>query len=140
MSSGNSQSLSDFIAGVEKLDSKGTNWIVFEQQFSIAVKQKEAWGHFNGTEVRPTLAVADTPTTTESAAIAAWEKKENFALYLLTLKIAPATYAKHKRKGTVAKIWAAVVQEFTSKSLLARSNLRPLRSDEAPGMPRTGNR
>ncbi|KAI9060389.1 hypothetical protein FKP32DRAFT_1541467, partial [Trametes sanguinea] len=123
MSTTSSPSLSDFIAGVEKLDSKGSNWLLFEQQFTIAVKQKEVWGHFDGSSVRPQPAVAATPTADEIAAIAAWEKKENFALYLLTLKIAPATYMKHKRKGSVAKIWEAIVAEFTSKSLLARSNL-----------------
>ncbi|KAI9057695.1 hypothetical protein FKP32DRAFT_1615114 [Trametes sanguinea] len=132
MSTTSSPSLSDFIAGVEKLDSKGTNWLLFEQQFTIAVKQKDVWSHFDGTEPRPTPANANAVTAAESADIASWEKKENLALYLLTLKVAPATYAKHKRKGTVAKIWAAIVAEYTSKSLLARSNLRPLGADEAP--------
>ncbi|KAI0323246.1 hypothetical protein GY45DRAFT_1264968, partial [Cubamyces sp. BRFM 1775] len=122
-SSNSSQSLADFIAGVEKLDSKGTNWLLFEQQFTIAVKQKEAWSHFDGTSKRPTQAVEGKPTDAETVAIAAWEKKENFALYLLMLKIAPATYSKHKRKGNVAAIWTAIVQEFTTKSMLARSNL-----------------
>ncbi|OJT11681.1 Retrovirus-related Pol polyprotein from transposon TNT 1-94, partial [Trametes pubescens] len=123
MTSTSSPSLSDFISGVEKLDSKGTNWLLFEQQFKIAVKQKEVWDHFDGSSVRPTPAAA-TPTAAETASIAAWDKKENFALYLLTLKIAAPTYAKHKRKGNVAKVWTAIVAEFTSKSLLARSNLR----------------
>ncbi|OJT06207.1 hypothetical protein TRAPUB_2943 [Trametes pubescens] len=123
MSSTNSPSLSDFIAGVEKLDSMGSNWLISEQQFTIAVKQKEVWGHFDGTTVRPTQA-GDTATPAETTTITAWEKKENFTLYLLTLKIVPATYAKHKRKGDTAKIWKAITQEFTSKSLLARSNLR----------------
>ncbi|OSD05208.1 hypothetical protein PYCCODRAFT_1347660, partial [Trametes coccinea BRFM310] len=123
MSTTSSPSLSDFIAGVEKLDSKGTNWLLFEQQFTIAVKQKDAWGHFDGTSTRPVPAVPDTPTPSETTAIEAWDKKENLALYLLTLKVAPATYAKHKRKGTVAKVWTAIVAEYSSKSLLARSNM-----------------
>ncbi|KAI0644197.1 hypothetical protein C8Q79DRAFT_876919, partial [Trametes meyenii] len=122
MTSTSSPSLSDFISGVEKLDSKGTNWLLFEQQFRIAVKQKEVWDHFDGSSVRPSPA-AETPTAAETTTINAWEKKENFALYLLTLKIAAPTYAKHKRKGDVAKVWTAIVAEFTSKSLLARSNL-----------------
>ncbi|CDO78107.1 hypothetical protein BN946_scf184638.g3 [Trametes cinnabarina] len=124
MSTTLSLSLSDFIAGVEKLDSKGTNWLLFEQQFTIAVKQKDAWGHFDGTSIRPVPAVPDTPTPSETTAIEAWDRKENLALYLLTLKVAPATYAKHKCKGTVAKVWAAIVAEYSSKSLLARSNMR----------------
>ncbi|EIW56043.1 uncharacterized protein TRAVEDRAFT_128848, partial [Trametes versicolor FP-101664 SS1] len=122
MSASSSPSLGDFINGVEKLDSKGKNWIVFEQQFTVAARQKEVWDHFTGKSTRPTPDEAKPPVVDE-AAVAAWEKKENLALYLLMLKIAPVTYAKHKRKGTVAKIWAAIVAEFSSKSLLARSNL-----------------
>ncbi|KAI0823342.1 hypothetical protein BC628DRAFT_1282527, partial [Trametes gibbosa] len=135
-----SPSLGDFINGVEKLDSKGKNWIVFEQQFTVAARQKEVWDHFTGKSPHPTVVEpAATATTMEPSAgsadmetkppdidetaIAAWEKKENLALYLLMLKIVPVTYAKHKRKGTVANIWTAIVAEFSSKSLLTRSNL-----------------
>ncbi|RPD73156.1 hypothetical protein L226DRAFT_465873, partial [Lentinus tigrinus ALCF2SS1-7] len=116
-------SYSDFIAGVEKLEGKGENWLLFEQQFTIAVKHKELWSHFDGTSARPVPADKDAPTLAEIADIAAWEKKENTALYLLTMKIPQPTYAKHKRKGTVAAVWTAIVSEFTTKSLLARTTL-----------------
>ncbi|TFK78020.1 hypothetical protein K466DRAFT_437796, partial [Polyporus arcularius HHB13444] len=118
-----SPSLSDFVAGVEKLDSKGSNWLIFEQQFTIGVKQKEVWNHFNGTSTRPVPADEDHPTNVEKAEIAAWEKRENTALYCLTLKIPPATFARHRRRGSVANIWAAMVAEYSSKSILTRSNL-----------------
>lgn len=124
MSSSSSPPLSDFISGFEKLDPKGKNWLVFEQQFTIAVRHKEAWDHFDGSSKKPIAADPDKPTKAEKDAIAGWEKKENTALYLLTLKVAPGTYAKYKRKGTVADVWTGIVAEFSSKSLLARSNMR----------------
>ncbi|KAI0826517.1 hypothetical protein BC628DRAFT_1299513, partial [Trametes gibbosa] len=129
MSTLSSPSLGNFINGIEKLDSKGKNWIVFEQQFTVATRQKEVWDHFTGKSPRPMVpssGSADTemkPPDIDKPAVAAWEKKENLALYLLMLKIAPVTYTKHKRKGTVANIWTTIIAEFSSKSLLARSNL-----------------
>ncbi|PCH37788.1 hypothetical protein WOLCODRAFT_52828, partial [Wolfiporia cocos MD-104 SS10] len=111
-------SLSDFISGFEKLDPKGKIWLVFEQQFTIAICQKEAWDHFDGSSKKPIVADLDKPTKAEKDAIVGWEKKENTALYLLTLKVAPGMYAKHKHKGTVTDVWTGIVAEFFSKSLL----------------------
>lgn len=71
----------------------------------------------------PEPADAKTLTAVETSAIAAWDKKESLTLYLLMLKVVPTTYVKHKRKGTAAKIWYAIVTEYTSKSMLACSNL-----------------
>ncbi|PIL28278.1 hypothetical protein GSI_09566 [Ganoderma sinense ZZ0214-1] len=119
-----SVSLADFVAGVDKLDATGKNFILFRDQFQIAVTQKEAWDHFSGTSVRPAPAIPATPTALEIASIAAWDKKENLALYLLNLKIAPAVFTKHKRKGNVAAIWASICSDMGAKSLLQRANLR----------------
>ncbi|PIL24581.1 hypothetical protein GSI_12465 [Ganoderma sinense ZZ0214-1] len=119
-----SVSLADFVAGVDKLDATGKNFVLFRDQFQIAVTQKEAWDHFSGTSVRPAPAIPATPTALEIASIAAWDKKENLALYLLNLKIAPAVFTKHKRKGNVAAIWASICLDMGAKSLLQRANLR----------------
>ncbi|KAI1788092.1 hypothetical protein LXA43DRAFT_975007 [Ganoderma leucocontextum] len=118
-----SASLADFVAGVEKLEATGKNFILFRDQFQIAVTQKEAWDHFDGTSVRPVPATPNAPTPLEIASIAAWDKKENLALYLLNIKIAPAVFTKHKRKGNVAAIWSSICSEMGAKSLLQRANL-----------------
>ncbi|KAH9888918.1 hypothetical protein C8Q73DRAFT_793918 [Cubamyces lactineus] len=39
------------------------------------------------------------------------------------LKIVPATYFKHKCKGNITAVRTAIVQKFTTKSMLARLNL-----------------
>lgn len=44
-----STSLADFSLAFEKLDATGKNWTTFRQRFQIAICQKEAWGHLNGT-------------------------------------------------------------------------------------------
>ncbi|KAI0713776.1 hypothetical protein C8Q76DRAFT_768719 [Earliella scabrosa] len=95
-----SPSLAEFVGGFEKLDAKGKNWLIFEQQFTIAVKQKDVWNHYDGSTKRPVPADATKPTATETKEIEAWEKSENLALYLLLLKIPNNTYTRHKRKGT----------------------------------------
>ncbi len=118
-----SPNLSNFIGGFEKLDLKRKNWLVSEQQFKITLKQKEVWNHFDGSAKRPGTADPDKPTAAETKEIEAWDRVENLALYLLTLTVAPISYAKHKRKGNVAAVWGGIVAEFSSKTLLTRPNL-----------------
>ncbi|KAI0829180.1 hypothetical protein BC628DRAFT_1291931, partial [Trametes gibbosa] len=116
-------SLSNFISTMEKLDSQGKNWVVFEQTFTLAVKQKDVWAHFNGTSKCPVPANPESPDKTEKKAIKTWEKAESLAAYMLMLKLAPVTHAKHRRKGTVAAMWTAIVAEFSGKLLVQCSAL-----------------
>ncbi|KAI1785699.1 hypothetical protein LXA43DRAFT_1099972 [Ganoderma leucocontextum] len=102
-----SASLADFVAGVDKLDASGKNF-----------------SHFDSTSARPVPAAPNSPTALEIASIAAWDKKENLALYLLNIKIAPAVFTKHKCKCNVAAIWSSICSEMGTKSLLQRANLR----------------
>ncbi|KZT02296.1 uncharacterized protein LAESUDRAFT_614166, partial [Laetiporus sulphureus 93-53] len=115
--------IDNFTAAVDKLDSTGRNWIIFQKRFTIAAKQKEVYSHLTGAAARPVHADPAKPTPTEDAAIASWDKKENLAMYLLTQKLHDVTLTKHLRKGTVAEIWSAVMQEFTQKSLLLRATM-----------------
>ncbi|KZT63076.1 hypothetical protein DAEQUDRAFT_640073, partial [Daedalea quercina L-15889] len=63
-------------------------------------------------------------TQAEQAAIDAWQEKEDLARYLLTQKLPDITFTKHRRKGTAAAIWAAIVQEFSQKSMILRARYR----------------
>ncbi|PIL29341.1 hypothetical protein GSI_09392 [Ganoderma sinense ZZ0214-1] len=119
-----STTISDFSAALDKLDPTGKNWLTFQRRFTIAVRQKDAWSHFDGSTPHPAPADPAKPTKDENAAIATWEKTENLALYLLSQKLPDVTFTKHHRKGTTAAIWAAIVKEFTDKSILLRANLR----------------
>lgn len=44
-------------------------------------------------------------------------------MYLLTQKLPDITFTKHARKETAAAIWAAIIQEFTQKSMVLHANL-----------------
>ncbi|KAI1784625.1 hypothetical protein LXA43DRAFT_1066601 [Ganoderma leucocontextum] len=63
------------------------------------------------------------PYVTGLTAIAAWEKTENLAIYLLSQKLPDVTFTKRHRKGMTAAIWSAIVKEFTEKSILLCANL-----------------
>ncbi len=41
-------SLSDFALAVDCLEANGSNWVIFQHQFTIAVQQKRVWGQFDG--------------------------------------------------------------------------------------------
>jgi hypothetical protein len=47
-------SLNDFAAAIEKLESNGSNWVMFEYRLTVAVKQKGVYGHFDGSSKMPT--------------------------------------------------------------------------------------
>lgn len=118
-----STSLADFSSAFERLEATGKNWVTFRQRFQIAVKQKDVWEHFDGTSPRLTPADPAKATPAELTTITTWDKKESLVMYLITQKLPDITFTKHARKGTAAAIWAAIIQEFTLKSLLLRANL-----------------
>ena len=72
-------SLSDFSHAVEKLDAAGSNWVLFQSRFLIAVEQKEVLEHFDGTSKKPALggeSPSDAELKTYKKDLAAWQKKE----------------------------------------------------------------
>ncbi|PIL34675.1 transcription factor [Ganoderma sinense ZZ0214-1] len=119
-----STSLADFVNAIDKLEVRGKNWVSFKRNFTIAVRQKDVWDHFDGTSPRPTPADAKAPTPVETKALKEWSKAENTALYLLLLKIPEAILSKYEDLDTVALMWSAISDEFQKKSLLARTTLR----------------
>ena len=57
-------SLSDFANAIEKLDASGSNWVMWERRFTIAVRQKEVFSHFDRTCVKPKVPSALVSTET----------------------------------------------------------------------------
>lgn len=90
-------SLSDFANAIEKLDASGSNWVMWERRFTIAVRRKEVFSHFDGTCVKPKVPSALVSTETAKGSktpeelqmsdyvkkLAAWQKKEDLAMHLL---------------------------------------------------------
>jgi len=109
---------------VPKLDASGSNWAIFVFRFQDAVEAKGFWGHLDGTVSRPTAADPAAPTTTETAAIAQWDKDERSAKSLLTQKLPDSTVVMVHGKVTVRERWEAVVREFSKKSAYAQADMR----------------
>ena len=117
-------SLSDFTSAVECLEANGSNWVIFQHQFTIAVQQKKVWSQFDGTSPKPSESPATSTAATEHAKkVSDWNERETLAKYLLTQKLPDSIFTKYLRKNTVAEIWSALVTEFTKKSMIMKSNL-----------------
>lgn len=130
-------SLSDFANAIEKLDASGSNWVMWERRFTIAVRRKEVFSHFDGTCVKPKVPSALVSTETAKGSktpeepqmsdyvkkLAAWQKKEDLAMHLLVQKLPDSTFSKCMQKNMVAEMWAVIVAEFTEKSMLMCSHL-----------------
>lgn len=118
-------SLSDSLpSSVPKLDPAGANWSIFLFRFQDAVEAKGYWGHFDGTDERPTTAKPNEPTEDETNAMKQWDKDERSAKTLLTQKIPDSTVVLIHSKKLVRERWEAVVKEFSKKSAYAMADLR----------------
>ncbi|KAI1787679.1 hypothetical protein LXA43DRAFT_837737, partial [Ganoderma leucocontextum] len=118
-----STSLADFVHAIDKLEVRGKNWVSFKRHFTIAVRQKEVWDHFDGTSPCPTFADPNKPTADETKAAKEWNMAENTAMYLLSLKIPEAILSKYEDLNTVALMWTSISNDFQQRSLLYRTTL-----------------
>jgi hypothetical protein len=109
---------------VPKLAERGTNWAIFAWRFKLAVKAKSLWGHMDGTTALPTPVDPAAVTAEETAAIAQWAKDEALAQNLIGSRISDSTTFLFTNTMTAAKMWAAIVAEFTSKGAYAQTELR----------------
>ena len=76
-----STSLTDFSAALDKLDQSGSNWVMFQHRFLIAIRQKKVLGHFDGSSVKPALPqAAASPENATQAQIAAAQAAHATAL------------------------------------------------------------
>lgn len=91
---------------VPKLDPTGINWAVFSIRFQDAIEAKGFWGHFDGTDPRPTP--SSPPTANETTAEVQWLKDERSAKSLLTQKIPDGTlmriHSKTSSDGTSRQV------------------------------------
>ena len=97
------------VSNVPKLEVDGTNWVMFSTRLRIALTDKDVYGHLDGTSAKP-------DRTTDPDNYAAWLKKENQALNLLTQKLHDTTLTKILSLDSAAKWWTAITHEFTVKS------------------------
>ena len=58
-----------------------------------------------------------------SSELKKWDDREKLARYFLLTKIPDSVMAKYSHKKLVAKMWRAIVKEFTNKSAMMQSNM-----------------
>jgi len=109
-------------ASVPKLDPSGQNWAIFSVCFQDAVEAKGFWGHFDGSDLHPTLSspAMDAKIAEETQ----WVKNERSAKSLLTQKIPDGTLMCIHTKTTVKLHWDAIVLEYTEKGDYAKMEMR----------------
>jgi len=82
---------------------------MFSTRLRIALKDKDVFGHLDGSSKMP-------DATTLPEEYAAWLKKENQAINLLTQKLHDTTLTKLLALDSAAKWWTTITNEFTVKS------------------------
>ncbi|KIL56305.1 hypothetical protein M378DRAFT_89584, partial [Amanita muscaria Koide BX008] len=125
-----STSLSDFTSGVVKLDADGSNWMMFQSHFTIAVEYRDVLRQFDGTNPKPILSSGekDTAPTKEQTdayekALAEWTKKEKLAKYMLSQKLPDTIWSDCMHKTSVAEMWKDIVIKYSLKSELSQAHL-----------------
>ncbi|KAF9002763.1 hypothetical protein BDQ17DRAFT_1197062, partial [Cyathus striatus] len=104
----------NYLQTVDKLDSTGANWVMFQTHFVAAMKAQKVWKHFMGDAMKPGKDL------TESAA---WQEKEDLASYLMMQKLPDSILVEYLSKPTVAQMWSGIVNEFMSKSVMMQTDL-----------------
>ena len=97
------------VSNVLELEVDGTNWVMFSTCLCIALMDKDVYGQLDSTSAEPNKA-------TDPNDYAAWLKKENQALNLLTQKLHDTTLTKVLSLKSAVKWWTAITNEFTVKS------------------------
>ena len=96
-------------SSVPKLETNGVNWMIFRIHLKWALEEKQVFSHLDGTTIKP----ADNKPNTEKND---WSNDETKAHHLLAQKLHDSTLTKLLHHTTVAEMWTAVTQEFTTKS------------------------
>ena len=96
---------------IPKLETNGSNWIIFQIRLKWALEEKRVFGHLDGTTLKPTATGDDAAKQQED-----WLNDETKARRLLAQKLHDSTLTKLLHLSTVAEMWKTITQEFTVKS------------------------
>src|ERR1700720_1832672 len=96
-------------SSVPKLETNGSNWIIFQIRLKWALEEKQVFGHLAGTTKKPA-------STEPAEKQEEWLSNETKARHLLAQKLHDSTLTKLLHHATVAEMWTAITQEFTVNS------------------------
>src|SRR5277367_2987310 len=135
MSVSNSKLL-EFFARIPKLESDGSNWVIFKDRFLFAAAAASLKAHIDGTGKKPD-AVPGVPTESEpltveqaqvqseyDAALSKWEIEEAIIRQALASVIPDSLFLEVRRKETALSMWDAVRDQREKKSRMVTVDMR----------------
>lgn len=130
----------DDLLRIPKLESGGTNWVVYSKRLKWAIDARSLLKHLDSSAsppVVPTPADPDKPTKDETALIATreadlveWNKGEAIVKQLIASTIPDSLFIKLHSKPTALAIWTALSNEFENKSRMVSVDLRRRLQDQ----------
>ncbi|HEV7736470.1 MAG TPA: hypothetical protein VGO47_03745, partial [Chlamydiales bacterium] len=96
---------------VPKLEPDGSNWVPFYNRFVTDMESRDLYSHFDGSTIKP-------DSVTDKTGYAAWLKKEKRGRNFLTQKLDDTQLTTHVVHKSVAEMWSAICNEFTTFSLI----------------------
>ena len=132
MSTSNSKIL-EFFAQILKLETDGSNWVIFKDHFLYAVAAASLITHVDGTEVVPPLVtIGPRPLTTEqqqeldeyNLALSKWKSDEAIIKQAIATVILDSLFIEVRKKETAYLMWEAVKSQREKKSRMVTVDMR----------------
>ena len=124
MSNSNSKLL-EFFAHIPKLESDGSNWVIFKDHFLFATAAASLKGHIGGIGkppvAIPVVQIGTEPLTKEQketyqVLLTKWEMEENIIKQAIASLILDSLFIEVRRKETALMMWDAVRDQREKKS------------------------
>src|ERR1700678_1674953 len=132
MSTSNSKIL-EFFARIPKLETDGSNWVIFKDRFLYAAAAASLISHVDGTEVIPPLVIIDpgTPTAEQlqkfdeyNLALSKWKSDEAIIKQAIATVIPDSLFIEVRKKETAFLMWEAVKNQREKKSRMVTVDMR----------------
>ena len=111
------------LTNIPRLEQDGSNWAIFQTRFQMAMIASNYWECFEGSRARPIAKDPTAATKEEEGTIAAWEKDDNIARYLLSQRLPDSAVLSFSSCSSVQICWKLVTEEYRAKSAFAKSDL-----------------
>src|SRR5271168_512426 len=132
MSTSNSKIL-EFFARIPKLETDGSNWVIFKDRFLYAAAAASLISHVDGTEVIPPLVTIGpgTPTAEQlqkfdeyNLALSKWKSDEAIIKQAIATVIPDSLFIEVRKKETAFLMWEAVKNQREKKSRMVTVDMR----------------
>ncbi|KAI0707871.1 hypothetical protein C8Q76DRAFT_568589, partial [Earliella scabrosa] len=115
---------SDDSVRVPKLESSGSNWVLYKARLTWAADAKGVAGHLDGTSKEPTAPSSSAVTQKKyETDLAEWRKGEAVVKQLIASTIPDSVFMKVKEQPNAHQIWEAIAKGFEKKSRMVTVDL-----------------